>query len=62
MDESLPPSYEEVVKSDVLPSYDDVLKEERCKDCCLYLLIGIIFMILLIGIPVLLALKVDKNE
>lgn len=65
--ESRPPSYNQVVtENSTLPSYEEVIKdiknEQRRDNYCSYFIISILFIILLIIIPVILATLTNKNE
>ena len=56
------PTYEEVMnKENSLPKYEDIKTKEKC-DWRSYILVTFIFLLFLIVLPVILALKVDKNE
>lgn len=53
------PTYEEVMnKESSLPKYEETIKYNNC---CLHLIIGTIFLLLLIALPVILAFLVDKK-
>lgn len=64
--QSHPPSYNQVVtENSTLPNYEEVMKDiknEQRDNYCLYFIISILFIILLIVIPVILATLTNKNE
>lgn len=61
-----PPSYNQVVtENSILPSYEEVMKDikyEKQAHYCSYFIVSILFIILLIVIPVILATLTNKNE